>query len=235
MLEEGSEIFGSFLFLVSTILYAVYRSFGTSILKSPVINTQRLKMSQNAFQLQLSAFVIILAFGVCLVKLNGGDVKGDSQTGVPENWFTAIAGLVIAIFAGLGLIKTGMSVRSRKSLYLIIVVNLIFSWYYRSNLYVATKAANFDGEVRRLAFRFVLIFLVFISAICYWFMSSRYTWRISIILYVSLLIISIALNLLYANILAFFGLSLIIVSFSTVVTPQQVAENESAGLVPIGW
>lgn len=130
LLEEGSEIFASFCFLVSFGIYASY----SSAKNNPGPNSKGYKINlifKRNYILYPLIFIIILIILMFIIKLNAWHFKGD-DIGIPHNWFpSAMLFLTAAVSMLLYLINTKMI---QRRYYLLLAAHCIFtSIYFGSN------------------------------------------------------------------------------------------------------
>lgn len=155
LLEEGTELFGSLFFLLAISLYAKWK--GGSIKNGVDDFIYRNEITKGKL-IRLTGY-FVLSMCVCFLMVNFlfGDVKGDMQKGVPENWITAIVAFIISIF----FFYLFRNKKNTGSYLLFSAFTMYISVYYGSN----RLAYNFDSDYSpaRLMLRSIISVFALIS------------------------------------------------------------------------
>ncbi len=129
LLEEGSEIFASFCFLFSFVIYAVNASAVTA-------GNKMLRLTSAAgksFIVWPAVLALLLGIMMLLIRRNAWNLEGDDN-GVPQDWppaATAFAGFIAALYL---FFKTGFE--GNRFVYIsIAAVSLFTSAYFGSYMY----------------------------------------------------------------------------------------------------
>ncbi len=133
ILEEGTEIFASFCFLTSFILYSLNPE-GKN--KKGLLNRDfRINFNFNNTYLYVFSALIICA-GLLMYKLRiyAWTIAGDN--GIAHNWFPSAMGLFVALIASyLYFLSQDKSLPNKITLLLIISISLFSSSFYGCNIY----------------------------------------------------------------------------------------------------
>ncbi len=135
LLEEGSEIFASFCFLVSFCIY-----FNYSWRKNNSGYSIQMKIQRNIIFFPI-IFSIVLGLLMLVIRLNAWNFKGD-DIGIPHNWFpSAMLFLTATVSMLLHMVN---SIKMRFPLYLIIAAHcMLASVFFGSNLSQISKYSFF--------------------------------------------------------------------------------------------
>ena len=154
LLEEGTELFGSLFFVSAISFYAKWNGEGVVSGDNDVVF--RKEMAKGKLMRLTGYFILCMCLCFLMIKFIFGDVIGDLQKGVPENWITAIIAFVISI--------TFLFFFSRKktcSYLLFSVFTLCISVYYGSNRFA--YHFNSDYSPGRVLLRSVICAFALIS------------------------------------------------------------------------
>ena len=131
LLEEGSEIFASFCFLFSFVIYAINAAPGHNANNEKTL--QLISPIGKNFIAWLIGLACVLGLMMWLIRLNAWNLPGDDN-GVPQNWppaATAFAGFIASLYL---FFKEGN--KSNRNIYMVIaIVGLLASVYFGSNMY----------------------------------------------------------------------------------------------------
>ena len=154
LLEEGSEIFASFCFLFSFILYLMGAIEKNDKLQSAEDLQITLKMKSN-FIFYFIGFIALLGFIMILVKLNAWNIAGNDN-GISQNWFPSIISFLAFLFSICVFFFYKESSLNKKNIYLaLIFISIITSVFFGSNIY-----SYRESLVSKVPYIFFLITIV---------------------------------------------------------------------------
>lgn len=136
LLEEGSEIFATFCFLCSFVLYPV----------KSIINKGN-QPSDERYQLELivpkrllldpGTLIVIAGMVMLIVKINTWEFESDS--GIPQNWFPSAMSFIVSILGFYYYLNARDKYNSNNAVTLLIAfLSIIISIFFGANLYVYT-------------------------------------------------------------------------------------------------
>jgi hypothetical protein len=131
LLEEGSEIFGSFCFLFSFIIYAVAAATGGNAANEKTL--QLISPANKNFIAWLAGLAIMLGLMMWLIQLNAWNLPGDDN-GVPQDWPPA-ASAFACFFAAVYLLFKKNYQTNRFIYFLIATASIFTSAYFGSYMY----------------------------------------------------------------------------------------------------
>ena len=172
LLEEGSEIFASSCFLVSTVIYAQY------ITRQQASNKQwpslahiniNFSFSRKTVYIFLLIAISTLAVGFTAVQLGITDMQGRDE-GIPQNWFPSAVAFV-AFLVSLYIYHTADQIDNyNRCIYLLLAFfSVSVSMHYGSNLYAHPIWETAQGILPAKALK--LFYLLTATFLCLWFMK----------------------------------------------------------------
>lgn len=216
LLEEGSELFGATLMMVSGILFAGYKTNPNKTLSLNSNIYLDLKLSKRNSVFQSTAVIIaLLAIMIIIVTNNLLILEGDH--GIRQNWFpaaTAFLSSVLCIY--LYFQKKRQYITSRKIFMKIALFSICTSAYFGGNLY---SYMYIPGEsVFKIVFLIFLWLIVLTLGIKLFIAVKDIYSRTATITWVCLLIPAFGIFSWYAAALAFIGFSSLLISLLNIMT-----------------
>jgi hypothetical protein len=160
ILEEGTEIFASFCFLTSFILYSLYPEGKSK--KGLIIRDFSIKFNFNNLYIYVLSGFIICA-GLLMYKLRNfaWTIAGDK--GIAHNWFpSAMALFVVLIAIYLYFLSRDKSLPHKTILLLITSISLFTSAFYGCNIYDSIQMPFYNVPIPFLIVTILIGTLAFI-------------------------------------------------------------------------
>lgn len=228
LLEEGSEIFGATLMMVSGILFAGYKTNPgkTLSLNSNIYLDLKLSKRNSIFQ-STAGIIALLVIMIIIVKNNLLILEG--VHGIRQNWFpAAIAFLSSVLCIYLYFREKRRYSTSPKIFMRIALFSICTSAYFGGNLYA--YMFNPGESVLKMVF-LIFLWLIILTLGTKLFIAVKDIYsRTATIIWVCLLIPAFGIISWYAAALAFIGFSVLFISLLHKITsevPITVAQNST--------
>lgn len=224
LLEEGSEITGVFLMLLATTVYLKRISGGRAI--NNVLNLTR-SLNKRKLLLWISAGCFFLAFPMVIID-QSRLLTAEGDIGIVRNWFpaaTAFIGALFSIYVYFYKIKD--SLPSRRNTYLVLALFCLFlSAYFGSDMY--SHFHHLQEQWLKVIFSSLVFPAILILAYQRFIFNSNLSGRLRILLWATLLIISLGFSNSYSAGIAYAAFSVFMYSLCLRILSAEKVEGKSS-------
>jgi hypothetical protein len=222
LLEEGSEIFGSLCFILSSALYSISLSRKKEDLFSSSYFHIRFAIRRKMALLYFTLLALIAGIGMITIKFTIPNPVEGGDTGTPENWFpSAIAFFVSAFSFYIFRIAKENQPKSARNIYLALsVLCIVLSMYYGSGMYAYVL---WGERIRFEIINALALALVVLFGIKLFLINKKPGYRFGIIAWAVFLCVAFSLGKSYSTGYAFIAFYFLFISLLFAIDQQQAS------------